>query len=458
MKQIIFYIVLILSSLSMTIHSQTIMTREEAAQYALRAAKALNISVWWLSTSELPVGEEVYEDEIDKVDKYALMGVDYENIVSVTKRFPIGKSHFLDDINYYFPCDYGYIIVNAFSGATYVIGKFPTNISELNEQQIISLASNIVNTFFGSIDHEWKIDISSTDGFITVYFSSYKSSIGLKLGRRFAEIEFNRDGSISSAYFYPLPDNVMISITIEQAKQLLINELNSDKEVYLITIQGNIIKQKLPKIRFVCFGIHPEAVNPSEVDSLILPRIPAHFPGYGEGLYFCEEDYFLQPKYVYAILVTIEFIEYTTKVWTYYLIDVNTGEIEGYGIKDIYLAFLGPGKISGLDIKKFRKEFEKIFILNDKLIKINDIIFENNRIYVSQNYLSVFKTILLNNKLYGHNGVIYLKNTEIKKYKNKLYIPLYKICEVNGIRVYWDNNKKIPILRSEWLKYRKFLK
>jgi len=45
MKQIMLYTMLILLSLSMTIHSQTIMTREEAAQYALRAAKALNTSV-----------------------------------------------------------------------------------------------------------------------------------------------------------------------------------------------------------------------------------------------------------------------------------------------------------------------------------------------------------------------------------------------------------------------------
>ena len=456
MKQIMLYTMLILLSLSMTIHSQTIMTREEAAQYALRAAKALNTSVRWLSISELPVGEEVYEDEIDKIDKYALMGFDYENIVSITKNLPFSKFHFLEDINYYFPCDHGSIIVNAFSGATYVIGKFPTNITELNEQQIISFASNIINIFFGSIDHEWEINISSTDEFITVYFSSRKLSIGLKLGRRHAHIIFNHDGSIRSAYFYHLPEDINISITLEQAKQLLINELNSDKEVYLIIIQHNITKQKLPKIRFVCFGIHPEAVNPSEVDLLILPRIPVHFPGYGEGLYFLEEDYFLQPKYVYAILVTIEFIEYERKVWTYYLVDVNTGEIEGYGLTDIYLALYGY-KINDSEIEKFKKEFSKIFILNDKLIKMNDVIFENNRIYISQNYLSVFKTILQSNKFYGNNGIIYLKSSEIKKYRNKLYIPLHEICEINGIRVYWDNNKKIPILRSEWLKYRKFL-
>jgi len=454
--QIISYIMLILLFSHMTIHSQTIMTREEAAQYALRAANALNTSVRWLSTSELPVGEEVYEDEIDKIDKYALIGFDYENIVSIIKRLPLNKYHFLDDVNYCFPCDYGSIIVNAFSGATCAIGKFPTNITELNEQQIISLASNIVNAFFGNTDHEWKINISSTNESIVIHFSSYKPSINLKLGRRFVEIIFDYDGFIRLAYFYPLPDNVIISMTIEQAKQLLINELNSDKEFYFITIQqDNIIKQKLPKIRFVCFGIHPEAVNPSEIDPLMLPSIPVHLSGYGEGLYFYEEDYFLQPKYVYAILTTIEFVECGTKVWTYYLIDVNTGEIEGYGLKDIYLLFWGFNR--SLDIKNLRKEFNKMFVLNDKPIKINNVIFENNHIYISQDYLPAFKTILQDNKLFGRNGIICLKTSEIKNYQHKLYIPLRRICEIVGIRLYWDNSKKIPILRSEWLKYRKFL-
>jgi len=458
MRWIVIYVLEVVLFLSV-IHSQTIMTREEAAQYALRAAKALNTSVRWLSISELPVGEEVCEDEIDKIDKYALMGFDYENIVSIIKRLPLGKSHFLDNINYYFPCDHGSIIVNAFSGATYVIGKFPTNITELNEQQITSLASNIVNTFFGSIDHEWKINISSlTDEFITVHFSSHKPSIGLKSGRRRAHITFNHDGSIRSAYFYPLSDDINISMTLEQAKEIVSQALEeaytTGKTTYLYFYHHEIIKINLPKVRFICFGKHSEAVATESLFRL--------FPIYEEkeeGIYFYEEDYFLQPKYVYVILATIEIVDNNTKEWTCYLIDINTHEVEGLGLTDFTIYFLGaPMKVINKQTKNkdITNYFKNIVILDDKLVTINYALFRNNRIYIDKNYLPVFKAHMQDNKLYGRNGHIHLNKDDLLKFKNRLYISLRRICEITGIRLWWDNLRKIPILRSEWLRYRKF--
>jgi len=106
--------------------------------------------------------------------------------------------------------------------------------------------------------------------------------------------------------------------------------------------------------------------------------------------------------------------------------------------------------------KDITNYFKNIVILDDKLVTINYALFRNNRIYIDKNYLTVFKAHMQDNKLYGRNGHIHLNKDDLLKFKNRLYISLRRICEITGIRLWWDNLRKIPILRSEWLRYRKF--
>ncbi len=438
--------------------AQTVMTREEAGAYASRAAVALNTSVHWLTTFDLPAGEEVADTEQDKIDAYALMGLNYEDIVSIVS-FEQVAFHWLEDINYRYPCgEDGDILVNAFSGTVLARGSFPTGImGPLSEEQAITIASRVINSFYGSVDHEWQISSSSeSDGSVIVFFDAFKPSIYLQRGRRRAYIEFSPQGFIRRAYFYPLQDDIMPSITLEQAKQLVVNALEEaytiGKETYFILIYMGTQKTKLPKVRFICLGKHPEAAMP---DSFMLPGIPVHQSG--EGLYFYYEDDFLQSVYVYAVLATVE-IEGYGKIWTYYLVDANNGEVEGFGLTDIYFITYGSGSFSENKINKILGKIEvKSLILNNRQIRLQNTLFENNRVYIAQDYLSAFKVQLRDGKLYGRNGEICLTESELRQSKGKLYISLRRICEVAGIRLWWDKERKMPILRAEWLEPRRLL-
>ncbi len=453
------------------IRAQTVMTREEAAVYALRAANALNTSIRWLTTSELPAGEEVADVENDKIDHYALQGLDYEDIVSIISS-PWGYLRgWLKDVNYLYPASNGFIYVNAFSGEVFAQGEFPTGImGPLSKEQAINIALEIVNSFYGRIDHEWKIGIcpcsfcscSYNLGEITVIFYSICANLK-NFGRRKAFVSFSSEGYVSEVYFYPLGDNIVPYITVDEAKQFIIDALEeayaSGKETYFISM-GQAIK--LPKVRFVCFGKHPEAIDPDPDESIVLALVHSDVFLGGEGIYFYDEDDFLQPKYIYAILTTIDIIDkdYIIKTWTYYLVDIITGKVNGFGLDDIYFWVLGNGNIS--KDKKDKKDkinrfFEQCIILNNRKIRLINALFDKGRVYIAQDYLPVFKVQFQNNRLHGRNGEIYLIKDELRQIKGKIYIPLRRICEVSGIRLWWDNERKVPILRAEWLEPRKLL-
>jgi len=442
--------------------SQIVMTREEAGKYALRAAIALNTSVRWLTTSELPAGEEVADTEQDNIDAYALMGLDYEDIVSITTfayNLPIHPaSHWLGNVYYRYPCEHGQIWVNVFSGQVIAQGNFPTGVAEsLTKEQAKLIASNIINTFYGKVDHEWdiKVSINEESGHITVYFRSFKLSIGLKFGRRYSYIEFSSQGSVYIARFDTLPEIITLpKISIEQAKQIIVNAFEeaytTGKETYLVILHTETQKEKLPQARFICFGKHPEAIDPKHIDSLLFLPTPGYIYDLGEGIYYYCEDDFLHPIYVYAIIATIEVLGY--KVWTYYLVNIDTGEIEeGFGLKDIILVFFSG--ISIINKKQDLSEVKQIrsIYLNNEEIELKRIFFKNNRIYIAQDYLPVFKTELRDSMLYGRNGGIHLAPGELQWFKGKAFVALRRVCEVSGIRLWWDNLRKVPILQAEWL-------
>ncbi|MEZ8217250.1 hypothetical protein B0813_000787 [Candidatus Fervidibacteria bacterium JGI MDM2 SSWTFF-3-K9] len=39
----------------------------------------------------------------------------------------------------------------------------------------------------------------------------------------------------------------------------------------------------------------------------------------------------------------------------------------------------------------------------------------------------------------------------------KQYVALRTICNFAGIRLWWDNERKVPILRAEWMDTRRLL-
>lgn len=453
------FIICFICLISLPLSSQelTIITREEASVYALRLADALNISIKWLHTSDLPTGEEIADVEDDKIDFYALQGLDYNDIVSINSTKSMYFSGWLKDVNYIFPSGYGNILVNAYSREVLAIGDFPTNITgAFNEEKALNITYSIINSFYGNTDYEWRIRIEKIDDDeISTYFSSFK--FNLKCGRPYGSIWFSPKGSIYKIHLYHLDDNPVINITIDQAKQAIVDAINEisigKREAYYITASGS--KFKLPKIYFVCFGKHPDVIIPENELNDLLKLWNFKF---GEGIYFIDEDDFLQARYAYVIPTTIE-IEDVGKVFTYYSVDTITGEVEGFGLTNIYFRYFGFSNLSDFNKINDIKCKTKIMccILNDREIILQYVILKGNRVYISQDCLPVFKAQMRNNKLLGRNGEIQLTKDELQWLGNKVYVPLRRICEVSGIRLWWDNERKVPILRAEWLEPRKLL-
>ncbi len=79
------------------------------------------------------------------------------------------------------------------------------------------------------------------------------------------------------------------------------------------------------------------------------------------------------------------------------------------------------------------------------------------RVYIQEKYADNFGAKWDGNKLVGSRQSIIIKPSEKLNYKGQWYIPLRHICQVAGIRLWWDNERKVPVLRAEWLEAKRLL-
>jgi hypothetical protein len=74
-----------------------------------------------------------------------------------------------------------------------------------------------------------------------------------------------------------------------------------------------------------------------------------------------------------------------------------------------------------------------------------------NRLYIQSRFARSFGVDYQDGRLSGKMGVHRLNPWE-RLHRNGIeYVPLRDVCEVAGIRLHWDNQRKVPILHAEWL-------
>jgi len=74
-----------------------------------------------------------------------------------------------------------------------------------------------------------------------------------------------------------------------------------------------------------------------------------------------------------------------------------------------------------------------------------------NRLYIQSRFARSFGVDYQDGRLSGKMGVHRLNPWE-RLHRNGIeYIPLRDVCKVAGIRLHWDNQRKVPILHAEWL-------
>ncbi|MDW8029124.1 MAG: hypothetical protein RMK94_12105 [Armatimonadota bacterium] len=76
------------------------------------------------------------------------------------------------------------------------------------------------------------------------------------------------------------------------------------------------------------------------------------------------------------------------------------------------------------------------------------------QLYLAAKYVDNLGTHWDGHRIQGKRGAF---EVDVLKHHGQIYLPFRIVCQVSGIRLWWDNERKIPILRAEWLEPRNLL-
>lgn len=87
------------------------------------------------------------------------------------------------------------------------------------------------------------------------------------------------------------------------------------------------------------------------------------------------------------------------------------------------------------------------------------LVLREGRTYIWEGYVDKFGLERIGHRLRNKQRgfEVTLTAKEMWNRKGRIYLPLRRVCEVSGIRLWWDNERKVPILRVEWLETKRLL-
>jgi len=415
-----------------TMVSAQIMTREEAAVIARVACDLIGLAdqpLIWQTTQELPTPVEISEYDHDLQDTLALMGY---NPQPTLYPFPLMQALNVsltpyDDLNYIYWCGDFMVAVNAYSGRVLVErqGKSSREASILPEDQLESIAHQLVQAFLGNKPWKWVIRFIPDNpcGYADFAAKVFDPSSGAEL-LDFVSITLTASGELLTVEVYQREVTISTEplLTREEAKEIAESILRS--------------------------------LYPSDSDFKTLPP--------EEGVLTVFEDstreQFLAWVFGYEISFKVDdhFTVHSNIIW----IDAHTGEVLH---RDI-----GGQMTNGRTLKR-QHRFERtlikgqhglkgnLLILNGKPINLgHPWILRDGRVYLWVGYLPLFK-------IEKQNGYFTVRGRQLRLdgdfvwCDGKQYVALRTICNFAGIRLWWDNERKVPILRAEWMDTRRLL-
>jgi hypothetical protein len=411
--------------------SAQIMTREEAAVIARVACDLIGLAgqpLIWQTTQELPTPVEISEYDYDLQDTLALMGY---NPQPTLYPFPLMKALDVsltpyDDLNYIYWCGDFMVAVNAYSGRVLMErqGESSKKDSILPEDQLESIARQIAQAFLGNKPWKWVIRSIPDNPYDCADFTAsvFDPSSGAKL-----------------------LDSVHISLTA--AGELLTVEVYQ-REVTVSTEPLLTRDEAKELAESILRNLYPS-------DSEFKPLPPE------EGVLTVFEDstreQFLAWVFGYEISFKVE--DYLTVHSNIVWIDAHTGEVL---YRDI-------GIMMNETILKKQHHFERTLIRGQYGFKGNLLVFNrkpinlgqpwilrNGRVYLWIGYLPFFKIERQNSHFIVRERQLQLEDSLVQ-YDGKQYVALRTICNLAGIRLWWDNERKVPILRAEWIEPRRLL-
>jgi len=81
----------------------------------------------------------------------------------------------------------------------------------------------------------------------------------------------------------------------------------------------------------------------------------------------------------------------------------------------------------------------------------------DGRLYIAAKYVDNLGIHWDSQRIQGKRGAFKLDFRECLTHRGETYLPLKVVCQVAGIRLWWDNKRKVPILRAGWLEPKRLL-
>lgn len=451
---------LLFTAVALSTHAQPsfvppMLTREGAAQIALRVVQVTGYParVEWLTVQDLPAGIEVYERDEELQTQLALQNKNH--IPTMYDRFTGWLGQYGPYVqNYCFVCTFDHwpnkstcIYVNAWTGFCRVENwredkdeepYWETN-TELglssfvfkSAEEIREIALQMARNLLGAGEFRVYMSPPDTPNHPLLPEAWYKILVvkvdplsGAYLPQMMLANLNARTGWLEEGVFWNRP--VMVSTTphlsLEQARQ----------------IADNYAYQQL--------GVHVAEWLELGWNSAQIIELPGTALS---GLQVWEEDMLTQ-RLVWCIIGRISLQGHDW--YEIFEVDAHTGELLVEGVQALSPSSAPESKRH----QQVEKRVRSLYLNGHEVSFFTPLILRQGRMYLALRYVPAFATQWDGRSLTGRAA----KSLQPRVlWRGKVgYVLLRYVCQAAGIRIHWDNRRKIPILYAEWLDVKKLLK
>ncbi|MCS7192938.1 MAG: hypothetical protein NZ937_08155 [Armatimonadetes bacterium] len=392
-----------------------VMTREEAAVIARAVCDKIGLlgqPLKWHMTQELPTPVEVPEHDSDLQDALALAGYNPQPTLypyPLMSALPFASTPY-DDLNYIYWCGGFMVVVNAYSGKALAERNIPSpGESVLPEDQLKSIAQQFVQAFLGNKPWRWRDQEIPNNPDDLAYFtaSTFDPSSGADL-LDFVMVTLNpTTGELLSITVYQR------TVTISTEPLLECDEARKLGE--------SALQSSFPNSNFIT---HPE-------DDLLLVFEDS------------AREQFLAWRFHFTV------VHKTGGGFEcFIMIDAHTGQV-------LWEMGLIP---MGMKVSSQKRRNFNLIVLNGREMTFGQpLLLRNGQVYLWTGYLPFLGVKLEGKRLMAKGKRLDLTRVDFVLFGKKEYVALRKVCSIASIRLWWDNERKVPILRAEWLEPKKLL-
>lgn len=342
------------------------------------------------------------------------------------------------------------IWVNAWTGLTLIdlptalSGKTNTqrglgHLTPLTFEQQRARALEIVRTLYGDGEYLFRLEVYDQlpdppyEKYDNAEFGSefliYKidPQTGARLLTRASMLINSRTGGLEAGRFYNRPVTISTkpTYTETQARQIALNYLQKRGVSFREWLHGY---QGYKRVGDVIFA------------------------GYVDEGLFVEEDGLLEQHLVWMFPYS-----YTTSHGEIFAGFVGVNAHTGSIIPDFTLS-MEAHKWERKHWRKLPEHQISLILVNGDMVELwEPLRLKNGRLYIWAEYVDNLGGRWDGHQIFGEKGIIKITPTECLRRGQYIYLPLAKVCQALGIRLWWDNHRKRLKLRVEWLEAKRLL-